>query len=257
MAKLTDRYDDKNIIELAKKDFEKEQRSKLPSIIVELASKGIIYPETNPLRSGKVEMRYMTAYDEDILTNTSYMREGVILDKLLEELIISDIDYKTVAQVDKDSLILNARIVSYGAEYPVKINDPKTKKELNRVVDLSKLTAKPFTLKSDKNGEFEYIVSDDVKLKFVFLSSKDIDSIGKDTLISGLLSKMIQQVNNTRSSVDIEHFIQYEFLAKDSKDFRTFISENTPGIDYNYEFEGDDGGTFTARFQVGPDFFWF
>ena len=45
MAKLTDRYDDKNIIELAKKDFEKEQRSKLPSIIVELASKGIIYPE--------------------------------------------------------------------------------------------------------------------------------------------------------------------------------------------------------------------
>ena len=83
MAKHTDRYD-KNIIELAKKEYQSTQRGKLPVELVRLASGGDIYPESNPLRKGIIEMRYMTAYDEDILTNASFMREGVVLDKLLE-----------------------------------------------------------------------------------------------------------------------------------------------------------------------------
>lgn len=256
MAKMTDRYPKSDLLDLAKQQHDNRQRSKLPTEIFKLASGGEIYPETNPLRSGKVEMRYMTAYDEDILTNASYIREGVVLDKLLQSLIVSDIDYESIAQVDKDSLIIGARIVSYGAEYKVTVTDPKTKNKLNRTVDLNKLLAVPFELKSDENGEFDYEVSDDIKLKFGFPSSKDISSIEVDNAISAFLSFTIRQVNETRSKSEIQDFIKYNFLAKDSKKFRDYINSNIPRIDFTYEFEGEDGSTFNAMFQIGSDLFW-
>ena len=65
----------------------------MPTEVVELPSKGLLYPESNPLSSGKVEMKYMTAKEEDILTNQSYIKNGTVLDKLLQSLIVSKIDY--------------------------------------------------------------------------------------------------------------------------------------------------------------------
>ena len=106
MSKLTDRVDNQNIINLARQNFENKQRSKLPTVIVNLASQGKIYPETHPLSSGKVEMRYMTAYDEDVLTNASYLREGVVFDKLLETIIVTNIDVADISPVDKDGLLI-------------------------------------------------------------------------------------------------------------------------------------------------------
>ena len=75
--------------------------------------------------------------------------------------------------------------------------------------------------------------------------------------ISELLSNIIQQVGNSRKQEDIDNFIRYEFLAGDSKKFRKYVTDNAPGFNFQYEFEGDNGGTFTAGFQVGPDLFWF
>ena len=139
MAKLTDRYENQNLINLAKDKYEQKQKSTIPSEIVTLTSQGKVYPENSPLSSGKIEMRYMTAYDEDILTNSSYISEGVVLDKLIDSLIITDVNYNDIAQVDKDGLVLNARILSYGSEYPVTVTDPKTKKQIKQTVDLSKI----------------------------------------------------------------------------------------------------------------------
>ena len=62
---------------------------KMPTEIVELPSKGLLYPESNPLSSGKIEMKYMTAKEEDILTNQTYIKDGTVLDKLLKSLIVS------------------------------------------------------------------------------------------------------------------------------------------------------------------------
>ena len=58
---------------------------KMPTEIVELPSKGLLYPESNPLSSGKIEMKYMTAKEEDILTNQTYIKDGTVLDKLLKK----------------------------------------------------------------------------------------------------------------------------------------------------------------------------
>ena len=62
---------------------------KFPSEEVELPSKGLVYPEDNPLSSGKIEIKYMTAKEEDILTNQNYISNGTVLDKLLKSTVFS------------------------------------------------------------------------------------------------------------------------------------------------------------------------
>ena len=64
---------------------------KFPTEMVELPSKGLVYPEDNPLSSGKIEMKYMTAKEEDILTNQNYINNGTVIDELLKSLIITKI----------------------------------------------------------------------------------------------------------------------------------------------------------------------
>jgi hypothetical protein len=252
MSKVTTRLNNQDIVNLTKHRYESQQRSKLPTVIVDLSSKGLIYPETSPLRTGQVEMRYMTAYDEDILTNISYIKNGIMFDKLLESIIISDIDVSERSSTDKDGLIINARILAYGKEYPVTVKDPESGVELARVVDLSALQSKPFLLESDADGEFTYQLENGTEIKFTYLVK--LDNV---TTVSEILNKIITQVRDSRSKEDIEYFIRYEFLSADAKRFRDFYAKNAPGIDYNCEFEGENGGTFTAGFQLGTNLFWF
>jgi hypothetical protein len=257
MSQLTNRIDKQNIINIAKQQFESEQRSTIPTELVRLPSQGKLYPTTSPLRSGVLEMRYMTAYDEDILTNVSYAREGVLLDRLLESIIVTPgVDIAEIAQCDRDALIIQSRIMSYGPEYPVIVTDPSTKKSLERNVDLRKLKHKPFNLESDDNGEFTYAVSDTVTLKFKFLTTAQIKSISTEHSISDILTMMIRQVNETRKPADIMQYIKYSFLAVDSRKFRGFVEENTPAVDLLVEFEGETGSTFSSVFQVGSDLLW-
>lgn len=250
MSKVTTRLANQDIVNIARQQYENKQRSKLPSIIVELPSKGLIYPESSPLRDGKIEIRYMTAYDEDILTNTSYMQAGIMFDKLLESIVLSPVTVTDIASTDRDALIIASRIVSYGPEYPVTVLDPKTKTSLEREVDLTKILHKSFTLTPDINGEFDYEFGTN-KLKFTYnVRMKDGLSI------SELMQFMITEVNGSRIKTDIESFIRYEFLARDAKQFRDYYIKNAPGLDFNYEFEGEDGSTFITPFPVAADLFW-
>jgi hypothetical protein len=247
-----------DIIALAKQQYEQTKRNTIPTEIISLPSAGKIYPESHPLRNGQLEMRYMTAYDEDILTNLSYIREGIVLDKLIESLIITPgIDADTIAQADKDALIIQARILSYGPEYPVQVTDPETGKTYERTADLTKLTFLPFELQADQNGEFDYQVNDKFTLKFSFLTNRESKKITDDRTISSALQGLIKQINASRSATDIENFIRYEFLARDAKRFREFVQANTPGVNLELEFEGEQGGTFKSKFQIGSNFFWF
>jgi hypothetical protein len=248
----TTRLGNPDIINIAKQRFEKQQQSKLPSIIVNLPSKGVIYPKTHILSSGQVEMRYMTAYDEDILTNISYIREGVVFEKLLESLVLTNVDIMDIAELDRDALIINARIVSYGSEYPVVVTNSSTGKQYERKVDLKQLQPKPFNLMSDDLGEFEYTTEAGDNIKFSYnLSKNDFETV------SGFLLNYIKEVNGNRNPEQIKDFIRYSFLAGQAKEFRRFVTLNAPGLNYQYEFEGEDGSTFIAPFQIGADLLWF
>ena len=90
---------------------------KFPTEIVELPSKGLVYPEDNPLSSGQIEMKYMTAKEEDILTNQNYINNGTVIDELLKSLIITKINYNDLIVGDKNAIMIAARVLGYGKDY--------------------------------------------------------------------------------------------------------------------------------------------
>lgn len=256
MSRTTDRLNSQNLINLAREAYDMQQRSQLPSIVIELPSKGKTYPQTHLLSDGVVEMRYPTAYDEDILTNSSYIKQGIVIDRLIESLCVTKFDLDDLIVADKEKLILSARILAYGPEYPVVVKDPKTKNDLNRVVDLHKIVASEITLEADENGEFDYQVNETTKLKFIIPTVAILNNLSDDHAITDLLTGVIREVDGNRDKESIKTFIRYNFLSEHSKQFRMHITEHTPKLNTSYEFEGETGGTFTARFQFGPDLFW-
>ena len=255
MSKMTNRLGTKDIVTKARKQYESDQFSKLPSVAVSLPSGGKTYPEGHPLREGFVEMRYPTAYHEDILTNTSYIKQGIVMDKLLESLCVTEININDLLVADKEKMILSARILAYGHEYTVQVTDPKTKKILQQTIDLNTLSSTPITINSDSNGEFEY-KTDTSTLKFIFPTSGTLSNIREESTISDLLKNLICEVNGNREQLFIDDFIKYELLAKDAKQFRLYLEKHVPALEKTAEFTGEDGSTFTAGFQIGSDLFW-
>ena len=111
-----------------------ESKYKLPTEQVDLPSKGLLYPEGHPLSSGVIEMKYMTAKEEDILTNQNYIAKGTVIDKLLQSLIITEVNYDELLIGDKNAIMMAARILSYGKDYVFNYNG------VEQTADLSTLT---------------------------------------------------------------------------------------------------------------------
>jgi hypothetical protein len=251
---VTERFNDKNLIELAKQQYENKQRSTIPANSVKLPSGGQVYPESSPLRKGTIEMRYMTAYDEDILTNSSYIKQNTVLDKLLEALILDPVAVDDLIIPDKEYLIIAARIHGFGAEYTVAVTDPAGRSAV-RTLDLSKLEMRPFTLTSNSQGEFPY-TADGIDIKFRFLNKREVDEISDDHTVSDFLMRTIAEVNGSRKAHDIEQFIRYQMTPRESRDFRRYVAENMPGVNLEAQFEGEDGSTFTAGFPLRSELLW-
>ena len=222
MGKVTDRYDDQNLIKLAKQQYTDKKISKLPSDIIPLPSKGVIYPVDSPLRQGHVELRQMTAYDEDILTNISYIRENVVFEKLLESLVTSDHNISELANFDREALLINARISAYGSDYPIIAIHPETKKETKTNINLSELQYKSLNLDTDDNGDCTYICEDKTVIKFTYAPDQSKYDQSPDKIISSFLSSIITQINDSRDRNDIDEFIKYKFPFKESKKFQNY-----------------------------------
>jgi hypothetical protein len=201
-------------------------------------------------------MRYMTAYDEDILTNISYARENVILDKLLEALILDPIDISSIAICDKEILIINARNMGYGPEYPISVLDPKTNTIVEMVMNLNEIKTSNFDLISDDNGEFSYELENSKQIKYRFLLQRDVDKIKESNAVSGFLERTITEVNESRDIDSIRLFIKNELSLRESKQLRAFINDNTPEVIKQIEMQSEDGSTFTASFRFNADLFW-
>ena len=257
MSKVTDRLDNKQIVELAKKQYEQQKRTnKFPANIVKFPSAGKVYSESSVLRSGELEMRHMTAYDEDILTNSTYINNGVVFDKLLESLVITPgFDVSELIYADKESLIISARILGYGNDYVVALNDSKDT-PITATIDLSKLKYKDFLLKTDEHGFIEYVVeSTKDTIKYKILSETEITSIDKDQLVSRYLELSVQEINGSADKNDITEFLQYSLRAIEGRKLRNYITENMPGIETKTTAMGEDGSSHPAVFQFSGDIF--
>ena len=168
--KLQDDYQsnvsNEEMIEIAKQQYEQKQVSdyKFPTEIVDLPSKGLIYPKENPLSIGKVEMKYMTAKEEDILTTQSYIKDGSVLDRLFQSLIIGNgdgapIKYIDLTTGDKNSIMIAARVLGYGKDYKVEIQDPFSDNKQEEVIDLTQFESDEYDGSEQTElhkNEFEY-----------------------------------------------------------------------------------------------------
>ena len=108
-----------------------ENKFKVPTETIELPSQGLLYPESHPLSSGKIEMKYMTAREEDILTNAAYIKQGTVIDKLLQSLIVTKFDYNDLLVGDKNALMIAARVLAYGSNYNFTYNGIEQKIDLS------------------------------------------------------------------------------------------------------------------------------
>ena len=106
-----------------------EQKFTVPVELIDLPSKGLLYPKENALSSGQVEMKYMTAKEEDILTNVNLLRQGVAIEKMLKSLIKSPVNYEDLTLGDRNGLLIAARILAYGKDYSFMYKNPSTGEE--------------------------------------------------------------------------------------------------------------------------------
>ena len=139
--------------------------------VIPLPSKGECYPN----KMAKVQVAYLTAYDENILVSPNLYRDNTVLDYILKgKLINCPIEPEELVQGDRDAIILWLRATGYGNEFPITATDNDSGKEFETSVDLSKIPFKPFDLKGDENGwfEFETPLTHD-KIKFKFLTAGD------------------------------------------------------------------------------------
>jgi hypothetical protein len=235
---------------------------KFPTETIELPSKGLIYPGISPLSSGTIEMKYMTAKEEDILSNQTYIQKGIVLDKLLQSLIVNkDIDVEDLVVGDKNALLVAARVLGYGKNYEVII------KGQEHTVDLSILENKPFDESSIEKGknEFSYTLeSNGTVLTFKLLTGKDeklvereiagLKKINKEssTDLTTRLKQMILSVDGNSDKKDIREFVDNYFLARDSRAFREYVKKIQPDVNLNYVIDTGE----EVAIPIGLNFFW-
>ena len=243
-----------------------ESKFSLPSETVDLPSKGLLYPEDSPLSSGKVEMKYMTAKEEDILTNQNYIKNGTVIDKLLQSLIVSkDIKVNDLLIGDKNAIMIAARILSYGKDYKVQFAGEDV------VVDLSLLENKKIDeeLLSGKKNEFTFqLPNTDNSLTFRLLThidEKNIEreiegkkKINKDssTQVTTRLAYIITSVNGLSEKKDVREFVNNYLLAKDARALRDYYSEVSPDINIQHTYTDEAGREEVFDIPIGIDFFW-
>ena len=287
--KLQDDYtpniSNEDMVELAKKQYEQKQISdyKFPTEIIDLPSNGLIYPKDNPLSTGKIEMKYMTAKEEDILTTQSFIKDGSVLDRLFQALIISNgegvfIKYSDLTTGDKNAIMIAARVLGYGKDYDVEIDDPtapgiKQKETIDLTqfenadydgtnqIELNKNEFK-FTLPNSKR-EVTFIAmteSKERKVKHQIEAAKKAGRKLKDLTSKDLtirLKNMILSIDGDYDQTVINQFVDNELFAVDSKALRAHMNTVVPDIDLNYEFISEETGErrdMLLPMEVG--FFW-
>ena len=235
---------------------------KFPTEEVELPSKGLLYPKDHPLSSGKVEIKYMTAKEEDILTNTSYIQKGTVLNKLLEAVIINkEIKVEDLYTGDKNSLMVVTRILGYGKEYKVTISGKE------EVIDLTEIGFKDidYTQLENSQNEFTYTLEHTgTVLTFKMLNGVDEKKIDRELsglkkispnsspLLTTRLKYMITSVDGKDEKKEIRDFVDNYFLARDARAFRDHVKSISPDVDMNVVLEGGE----EVVVPVGLNFFW-
>ena len=241
---------------------------KFPTEVIDLPSGGKVYSKDSPLHEGKLELKYMTTREEDILMSENLIKKGVVIDKLLDSLIVTKgVKQEDLVLGDKNAVLVAARILAYGPEYTVEVtnpNDPEQKVE--HTFDLTECPFKGMSEDVDyTDNSFNYTTDiGKTKIKFKLLTGVEEALIEKDlkqsakygysTDITTRLRYTITEVDGDSKPETITEFAQ-NLLARDSMALRNYIKEISPDIDLTSEIE-IGGETVSVSIPLSVTFFW-
>ena len=235
---------------------------KLPTETIELPSKGLLYPKDSELAKGIIELKYMTAKEEDILTNQSYIKNGTVLDKLMKSLIVSKINYNDLLIGDKNAIMVASRVLGYGSKYKFTYLGEEQEVDLS-VIENKELKEELF---KDRVNEFSFTLPHSKNnITFKLLTHKDEQDITRELeglkkinknnnpSLSTRLKYLITSVEGKTDTKDIRNFVDNYLLAKDSRALREYIKEMQPDVDLTF-FPND--GNDRVNIPIGLSFFW-
>ena len=243
----------------------KENKTQFPTEEVTLPSKGLLYPKNSSLSKGFIEMKYMTAREEDILTNENYIENGTVIDKLLQSLIISSIDYNELLLGDKNAVLVAARILGYGSDYSFEYRGDSI------TLDLTEVNDKYLDESLVNNGKNEFsftLPTSKVNITFKLLTHGDEQKIDQElkglkkinkkssSTISTRMKHIITSVNGDYENKTIREFVDNTLLAIDSRALRNYIFEIQPNVDLTFDYENRKGDIERIDIPIGLKFFW-
>lgn len=237
-----------------------------PFDVIELPSKGLLYPGKN----STIKISYLSGMDENILTSQNLIKNGKVLDVLLErKLKDSPIPVGDLLVGDRNAIMIWLRATGYGEMYPVKLTDPNTFDEFDYEVDLTKLKIKPLGAEPDENGLFSFELpraKKQIKFKLLTVSEESAilkmsDARAKATkspimnTLTYRLATQIVEIDGNRDKNFISKYVE-NMIAFDSLKFREYSDSIEPGIDMKVDVEGPSGEVFPVTVQLGLNFFW-
>ena len=240
---------------------------KFPSEVIDLPSEGRCYPKDSPLKDGKLEIKYMTAKEEDILTSANLIKKGVVIDKLLDSLILtSGVKSDDLILGDKNAVMVASRILAYGPEYTCQVTDPTTGEKSEHTFNLADCPFKKLP-KDVTENRFKFTLPISKKeIVYKLLTGKDEASIVSELKASKKISSQvipelttrlrytIIEVDGDDSTGTINNFVN-NLLARDSIALREEIKSIAPDIELEQEID-IEGETVKVAIPMTVQFFW-
>ena len=205
----------------------------------------------------------MTAKEEDILSNTNYLKDGTVIDKLLQSLLVTKFNYDDLLIGDKNAILLAARILGYGSEYTFTVSNIEYTIDLstveNKVIDesiyISGKNEFDFQLPhSGNNITFKLLTHKDQKL--IDEELKGLLKINKEVRseLTTRLKHLITSIEGDRDKKNIREFVDNYLLARDSKALRDYVKQIQPDVDAKFYPDGGPIGGIDIPF--GVTFLW-
>jgi len=235
------------------------------SEVVDLPSKGKFYPTGHPLASGQVELKYLTAKEEDILTSPNLIQNAIVLDKLMDSIILTKgVTHEDFLLGDLNAVMVASRILGYGKDYPLNVTCPKCNTTTEHNVDLSQLETKDvpendLTVKLPVSGKT-------IKVRLLTRKiekdiQKELDSLKKigtsvEPEATTRLRYLIAEVDGSTDQKVIRETVE-NMLVRDTKALREFYRSVTPDVKFEAPFVCSTCNEETVLpISIGLNFFW-
>ena len=248
----------------------------IPTEFVALPSGGKYYPQNNPLYGcDTIEIKQMTAKEEDMLTSRSLLKKGVALERVIDSLIVDKrINPSSILVGDRNAIIVATRIAAYGSDYNTKVTCPSCTAVQEHTFDLNEIGHTETSLNTlevtlNEDGTFSTTLPrTQLEVTFRLLTGSDekylMDGIESDRktknryerTVTRQLTNMLVSVNGNSTAEAIDYTVN-NIPSIDARHLREAYRLTNPNLDMSQHFDCKECD-YESDMEVplSADFFW-